>query len=532
MKNKKKKTEPVTKSAQEAITEAVTASVNERDMFGRKIKRVTPVLLLDDYLLKWRRQLMQYSRNRFLLYTGIIALLTLISVFILPAIAAVILVGIAAVLIIGLYLLLDIKLQYITGLSNSLQIPTFTKLTKIIKESMSDGYKDLTEVTQQLNYKPYQPFILMYMSRNDTSLRLEDFLAMTKSLPQSLKHQVARTQQNKFTPLANMLYPTAKIKAVRPKRSADEIAYDETKGSMVGVSLSEISRDGVKKRGGRAKSVQEAISQLELMKESKTFVKGERFKETAPWYMKLFTVEQLDAMLEMNMTPRQMSRWQIQRIQKSLILPIMALIVVVAAMFLKGLFPVLAVAANPLYILAGLLVGFVMYQFQARTIKSSLKAWRFKRSMAFAQMVQIIVPYLFLMKAHGGSLIEVFNNVANRLEDQNDKALVVQLIKQIRSNPNSDAPFINFAHAFTSDPSSVIFMTAVNRAAQNNSDTSVLEDLAQRAQNQLLEKVKQVRIAKQGRMVILPTYVTIVGMLINLIMVMSAMMNQMSSALG
>ena len=110
--------------------------------------------------------------------------------------------------------------------------------------------------------------------------------------------------------------------------------------------------------------------------------------------------------------------------------------------------------------------------------------------------------------------------------------MVVQLIKQIRSNPNSDAPFINFAHAFTSDPSSVIFMTAVNRAAQNNSDTSVLEDLAQRAQNQLLEKVKQVRIAKQGRMVILPTYVTIVGMLINLIMVMSAMMNQMSSALG
>ena len=307
---------------------------------------------------------------------------------------------------------------------------------------------------------------------------------------------------------------------------------EEADHSMVGVNLSEIARDGKKKRGGRAKNVQEAIRELKLMQESEEFVKGVRFRETAPWYLRLFSNAQLDAMLEMNMTPRQMSKWQSTRIMKSLILPIMTTIAVGIAMALSPVLPVLKIAANPLYILASLVLGYVAYVFQAREITGALKSWRFKRSMAFAQLTQLIVPYLFLMKAHGGSLVEVFQNVSARLENPNDRALVVRLMRDMQNNPNSDAPFIDFAKSFTDDPNAVVFMTAINRSAQTKGNNDVIEDLAERAQAQLLEKVNQVQQVKEAKMIILPTYVTIIGMLINLIMVMSAMMNQMSSAMG
>lgn len=201
-------------------------------------------------------------------------------------------------------------------------------------------------------------------------------------------------------------------------------------------------------------------------------------------------------------------------------------------MLLKNKVPQLAVVANPFYILGGILLGFAYFQFQAKEITSALRSWRFKRGMAFSQMTQIIVPYLFLMKAHGGSLIEVFDNVAQRLESPNDRALVVRLIRDIRESPNEDIPFINFAKSFTSDPSAVVFMTAVNRSAQSKGNNDVIEDLAERAQNELLEKVRQISQVKEARMTILPTYVTIIGMIINLIMVMSAMLNQMSAAMG
>jgi len=118
------------------------------------------------------------------------------------------------------------------------------------------------------------------------------------------------------------------------------------------------------------------------------------------------------------------------------------------------------------------------------------------------------------------------------LEKANDRALVVRLMRDMQNQPNSDQPFISFAKAFTDDPNAVVFMTAINRSAQAKGNNDVIEDLAERAQHQLLEKVYQVAQVKESRMVILPTYVTIIGMLINLIMVMSAMMNQMSSAMG
>ena len=532
-KKKKKNTQP-TKTAENTMNDAITSKIST-DIFGRKTKTSnTHVLLLDDYLLTWRQELISHSRNIFWIYSAVITLFIFLGMAILSSPWSIIFFGLfGAILIILAYLLLDVKMKYITGISNALQIPTFNKLIQQVENDMADGASDLSDVTNRSSYRRYKSYIMLYLSASHKETDLQTFVNYTKTLPKQLIRQVAISMNNQFTNVANSLYNTDKIKAIRPTESnlLNEALRDE-KNQMIGKSLVSIARDGKPKRGGRAKNVQEAIHELELMKESKEFVKGSQFRSTAPWYFKLFSTEQIDNMLEMNMTPKAMTKWQINRISKSVMLPIFVAIVVGVSMLLKNKVPQLAVVANPFYILGGILLGFAYFQFQAKEITSALKSWRFKRDMAFSQMTQIIVPYLFLMKAHGGSLIEVFDNVAQRLESPNDRALVVRLIRDIREYPNEDIPFINFAQSFTTDPSAVVFMTAVNRSAQSKGNNDVIEDLAERAQNELLEKVRQISQVKEARMTILPTYVTIIGMIINLIMVMSAMLNQMSAAMG
>lgn len=532
---KSKKKAKAQSEDEKKIARVIGESSNQRDIFGRKIKTQTPVLMLDDYMITWRRQLMTRSTQ---LYTTLSVVTMAVGILLMFLISNIILNIILGVLIIGLemslYLLLNIKKRYISAVANSLQIPSFNKLIKLLQQEEADATTkntlSISDVSYRSAFKPYNSYIVVYLSYKRSD-KISDFISFSEKLPRKFKADLAKSLSNPFTKFANILYNTDKIVAKRPIMSNGKV-IEEADHSMVGVNLSEIARDGKKKRGGRAKNVQEAIRELKLMQESEEFVKGVRFRETAPWYLRLFSNAQLDAMLEMNMTPRQMSKWQSTRIMKSLILPIMTVIAVGIAMALSPVFPVLKIAANPLYILVSLVLGYVTYVFQAREITGALKSWRFKRSMAFAQLTQLIVPYLFLMKAHGGSLVEVFQNVSARLENPNDRALVVRLMRDMQNNPNSDAPFIDFAKSFTDDPNAVVFMTAINRSAQTKGNNDVIEDLAERAQAQLLEKVNQVQQVKEAKMVILPTYVTIIGMLINLIMVMSAMMNQMASAMG
>lgn len=520
-------TEPVEK---DEIDQVIETTFNQKDMFGRKIKLQTPILMLDDFMITWRRKLLNRSKSLFMVYTAIIVILSIVILVMSSSLFLSLFTGVLGTFfVIGLYLLMMTKTQYISAISNSLQIPSFNRLIKNAKIAQRDGASTISDIADRKTFKPYNSYIVMYLSSKNAN-DIDSFIKYSETVPRRLKNNLSRVLKNKYIKFANLIYNTDSIRAKRPTIS--ESKSEEASPNMVGVNLASIARDGKVKRGGRAKNVQEAIRELELMKESKTFVKGAKFKETAPWYLKLFTNEQLDAMLEMNMSPAKMARWQTTRIGKALIVPIAGTIGLIAAMSLTDVMPALKVVSNPFYLAIPWLIGFGIYKFQGREITGALKSWRFKRKMAFAQFTQVVVPYLYLMKAHGGSLFEVFQNVSERMEDTNDKALVVKLQREMRNAPESDIPFINFAKSFTDDPNAVVFMTAINRSSQSKADNDVIEDLAQRAQNQLIEMVQQVRSVKESRMAILPTYVTIIGMLINLIMVMSAMMNQMASAMG
>lgn len=530
-KNKQQNNKKLTPE-QQKIDEIIKSHSNQTDAYGNKVKARNQVVLLDEDMLLWRRRLLDHSNRLAMIY--IIASLFIggLLLFFANSLASAFLISTATIgICIGIYMLLAVKQKYISNITNSLQIPFFNKVVGILRGIQSEeGIQSLSDVSSRNSLKPYKSYIMSYVSykKNDD---IDGFIEFLQKIPQRLRSNLAITMQGPFIKLANTLFNTKKI-IIKRQNNSKKVDPRRADGSMKNVSLQAIARDGKVKRGGRAKNVQEAIRELELMQESKQFLLGAKFRQTAPWYMKLFSDEQLDAMLEMQMTPKQMARWQKNRIMTASIIAGFIITTVVVCGILSPIIPDLSIASNPIYGFGGLLFGFFYYQLKGRQISKSLNGWRFKRRMAFAQLTQLLVPYLFLMKAHGGSLVEVFHLVANRLENSNDRALVVRLIRDMQNDPNSDIPFTRFAKAFTDDPGAVIFMTAINRAAQTKGNTDVIEDLAQRAQAQLLEKVGQIAKIKEGRMVILPTYVSIIGMLINLTMVMTAMMYQMTAAMG
>lgn len=526
LKSKKKNTAPTkTPKKQESITELVGVSNNNKDIFGRKIKPQKNVMLVEPFILTWRRKLQKHSKITFYGIAGIATLIDLATALLSDSLViSASLISISIVLFGISYYLLMLKNEYIAAVSNALQIPSYKLLVQTMELDAGSGETKVSEIKDRVKYAKFKKYLELYLKRKKSD-DIQECIKFTKTLPEKLKSQLESVVKKPATRYANQLYNTNNIKAIRDNGSIAE----DAQSNNVGVSLANIARDGKVKRGGRAKNVQEAIQQLEEMQESQTYIKGVEFKETAPWYLKLFSAQQLDAMLEMNMTPRKIARWQIQRIQKAAIAPVIAIIAIVLAYFLQDSMPSMKILADPVWVLAGLALGFVIYLYQGKTITSSLKAWRFKRGLAFANFIQIVVPFLFLMKESDGSLTDVFNQVSTRMPDTNDKALIVKLQRAMRAQPNSDVPFIEFAKSFNNDPSSVVFMTTVNRSTQIDGGIEVIEDLAQRNQAKLLEKVYEIRKIKESRFVLLRTYVTIIGMIINLIMVMSAMMFQTSS---
>lgn len=526
LKPKKKTNSPSTSpKTQETITELVGVSNTNKDIFGRKIKSQKNVMLVEPFIITWRRKLQTRSKLTFYGIAGIAALIDLATALLSDSLIISSSLIAFSIVIFGIsYYLLMLKNEYIAAISNALQIPSYNLLVQMMELDLNTGETKVSEIKNRVKYARFKKYLDLYMDSKKSD-DLQECIDFTKTLPEKLKSQLESVIKKPSIRNANTLYNTNSIKAVRDNGTLAE----DGQSNNVGISLANIARDGKVKRGGRAKNVQEAIQQLEEMQESQTYVKGVEFKENAPWYLKLFSAQQLDAMLEMNMTPKKMVRWQVLRIQKAAIAPIIAVIAIVVAYFLKDSVPSIKMLADPIWILAGLAMGFVVYLNQGRTITKSLKAWRFKRGLAFANFIQIVVPFLFLMKESDGSLTDVFNQVSTRMPDTNDRALIVKLQRAMRTQPNSDVPFIEFAKSFNNDPSSVVFMTTVNRSTQINGGIEVIEDLAQRNQAKLLEKVYEIRKIKESRFVLLRTYVTIIGMVINLIMVMSAMMFQTSS---
>lgn len=526
VKNKTKATKNVKKK-----TVSTKKSNNEnkvtRDRFGRKVRAGKKNIFFKEssYADRLLRARLRFIERRFTTLSIFFLVVIegiglLLSLFILKSIVIglVIAMLVYAIILYGLIMSRAQAINSVVYLRRARRI-SFLKSGRNQFQSLNIPDNRLDSISQG-QVGGYYPLMLQYL-KLEPDASVGDFVHSMTLHVHKLVVEGNRIAHAPFASWANQFYNYSKIKvSKRHLTNRDDMADDAV--SMVGVSLTEIARDGKKKRGGKAKSTTEAIEQLSEMEAESDYVKGHEFRKEAPWYLKPLSDKDFDDMLQMNMTVARMAKWQRNRIVKSVIaggmIAVIGVVLKILGIFDQGY----AIAV------AGVVVMPIMYKYQHKEIASALSSWQFKREMQFAKFSRLIVPYLFMMQKTKGSLFSVLQEVSKRLDSTQDRALVIKLMQDIRNSPDSDLPFIDFAKSFSEDPKSVVFMTAINRATQTVGQDHVVADLAEQSNNVLLEKVRYIRRVKESKFALYKQYVAISALVINMSLIGEAMLYQMS----
>lgn len=204
-------------------------------------------------------------------------------------------------------------------------------------------------------------------------------------------------------------------------------------------------------------------------------------------------------LLEMGNSNLAILRWQKSRLLKS----------VVAGL----LFLALGYFFYTKLMLLALVVPFLMYFMQGRSITSVYSRYKFQRHLQFAKFTRLLVPYLKQTSA-GVNLYSVFNKIVPRLEHEADKTLLLTLMKEMSDKPNSIVPFTEYAEKTSGSDMSILFMSTIYDLRQGTSDLSVITELGQIASEELMQSIDQIIEYKSRRFLLFPTKITMSTFLI------------------
>ena len=204
-------------------------------------------------------------------------------------------------------------------------------------------------------------------------------------------------------------------------------------------------------------------------------------------------------LLEMGNSNIAILRWQKSRILKS----------VVAGL----LFLALGYFFYTKLMLLAIVVPFLMYFMQGRSITSGYSRYKFQRHLQFAKFTRLLVPYLKQTSA-GVNLYSVFNKIVPRLEHEADKTLLLTLMKEMSDKPNSIVPFTEYAEKTSGSDMSILFMSTIYDLRQGTSDLSVITELGQIASEELMQSIDQIIEYKSRRFLLFPTKITMSTFLI------------------
>lgn len=224
-------------------------------------------------------------------------------------------------------------------------------------------------------------------------------------------------------------------------------------------------------------------------------------KITHPPFFKLIEPSAVALMRKMQANEYRMAKWERKRILTTIMI---FLLFVAAAMFIPS---------YKTYILIGSpFMAIFMYWQQGHNLKKTYSNYVFKRQLAFAKFARLLVTYLRQVVA-GESIIHVFGKLRNRMDTKADQHLLDRLINESRDNPSSDEPYIEFATRFSGDPTSVVFMEAVNNLRISGVDGGVISGLAQQIDDDILKKMIEIRQMKLRKFRFANTAIVAMGML-------------------
>lgn len=204
-------------------------------------------------------------------------------------------------------------------------------------------------------------------------------------------------------------------------------------------------------------------------------------------------------LLEMGNSNFAIMRWQKSRILKMILTAL--IFFVVGFFFYKKL------------MFIGLVLPFLLYYMQGKSIVSGYSRYKFQRHLQFAKFTRLLIPYLKQTSA-GVNLYSVFNKIVPRLEHEADQTLLLTLMKEMSDKPNSIVPFTDYAEKTSGSDMSVLFMSTIFDLRQGTTDLSVITELGKIASAELMDSIDQIITFKSRRFLLFPTKITMTTFLV------------------
>ncbi|MDM5335788.1 hypothetical protein QUF84_00560 [Fictibacillus enclensis] len=193
---------------------------------------------------------------------------------------------------------------------------------------------------------------------------------------------------------------------------------------------------------------------------------------------------------EMGNTPKRIDQFQKKRLMQSFLT--LMVFVVCGVLFSKWFY------------MAALIGSVLIYKMKHKKIKSQYATWKFQRHLQFSKFTRLLIPYL---KQSNGqvSLYAIFNKILQRLEDEQDRNSLYQLMSEMSSKPSDIQPFIDYANRSSGTDMSVLFMSTIFDFQQSTFDTSVINELGKIASEELISSIDEIIAFKLRRFVFFPT---------------------------
>jgi len=157
-------------------------------------------------------------------------------------------------------------------------------------------------------------------------------------------------------------------------------------------------------------------------------------------------------------------------------------------------------------LLGGLALTLFYYFLSMNRINSMYLQYVFERQLKFAKFARLVIPHL---KSKGSSnLHSILEKVLHRMENAEDKLLLMRLMEDMTNKPKDATPFTDYANQMSKTDKAVLFMNTIYDIKQGSADLSIIEEMDQLMSQDLMASINAIIKYKENKFSLFSTKLT------------------------
>ncbi|MEK4692416.1 hypothetical protein [Bacillus sp. FSL W8-1202] len=175
------------------------------------------------------------------------------------------------------------------------------------------------------------------------------------------------------------------------------------------------------------------------------------------------------------------------------------------AIIFLGLGIVIGASVNAWIMLLGPILAVSVWLVEYQRVLNAYKRNQFEKQLQFNKFTRLLNP---LLREVNSTLYKALNKMLKRMDEGQVKTALKRLLIGLSDEPNSEAPFRQFAKEASGTDQAMLYMTTLFDYQQSSSDPTIINDLADMSSKQLFAGVREIIEFKLRKFAMFPTKLT------------------------